>query len=614
MPTFKVTDPQSGKTFNLTGDSAPTEAELNEIFGSIQQPEPTPQPTPAPQLEQQPVPAQVPAQQVPLAQQEQVPTPTPAQQPLAQPVPAPQESTIGDKILGGLEAAGTVASSIIAQPLAGIAGVASLPFEDLAGSAENVAATQDALTFQPRTEEGKAALEGLGKFIQGGVDLANIPLSGLAGLVELISGQGVDQAKETVAKVKQDGISAVLADRVLEETDSPIAATIAQTIPAFSLELIGLKGLKAARVADPKLSADVAKAITQAAPDIQTIKKATTEAYKALDETGIKIRSQAFDSFADKLAQKLKKEGLDKDLTPKSNAALNRILDSKGTAKAPSELETLRKIASSAAKSIEKPDARLGNMIVKEIDDSLDKISNQIGGEFKNARALAQRGFKSQTITDMIENASHTASGLENGLRIEARKILKNPKKRKGFTKDELAALKEIEQGTTASNTAKFLGKFGISEGQATSMMGASIGIGGGGALGSFFGPAGAAVGAVAVPAIGQIAKNTAQKLTLNSTKFADDLARSGKNSKEVVKAYIKHTPIKDRNISDLTDILLDTDLKPSDIKSLSTSRSATGKIVSDALFFAGEIKRRATQAGSAALIAQPDLTKEGTQ
>lgn len=33
MPTYKVTDPQSGKVFRLTGDFPPTEQELNEIFG-----------------------------------------------------------------------------------------------------------------------------------------------------------------------------------------------------------------------------------------------------------------------------------------------------------------------------------------------------------------------------------------------------------------------------------------------------------------------------------------------------------------------------------------------------------------------------------------------------
>lgn len=32
MPTYKITDPQSGKTLKITGDSPPTETELNQIF------------------------------------------------------------------------------------------------------------------------------------------------------------------------------------------------------------------------------------------------------------------------------------------------------------------------------------------------------------------------------------------------------------------------------------------------------------------------------------------------------------------------------------------------------------------------------------------------------
>lgn len=35
MPTYRVTDPQSGKTIKLTGDSPPTEAELSEIFARV---------------------------------------------------------------------------------------------------------------------------------------------------------------------------------------------------------------------------------------------------------------------------------------------------------------------------------------------------------------------------------------------------------------------------------------------------------------------------------------------------------------------------------------------------------------------------------------------------
>jgi len=32
MPTYKVTDPSTGKTLRLTGDSPPSETELNQIF------------------------------------------------------------------------------------------------------------------------------------------------------------------------------------------------------------------------------------------------------------------------------------------------------------------------------------------------------------------------------------------------------------------------------------------------------------------------------------------------------------------------------------------------------------------------------------------------------
>lgn len=37
MPTYKVTDPQTGKTLRLTGDSPPTEEELTQIFGATRQ-------------------------------------------------------------------------------------------------------------------------------------------------------------------------------------------------------------------------------------------------------------------------------------------------------------------------------------------------------------------------------------------------------------------------------------------------------------------------------------------------------------------------------------------------------------------------------------------------
>jgi hypothetical protein len=499
----------------------------------------------------------------------------PTEENLAIPPARQPQTTVGQDITTGLETGAAIVSSAVAEPIAGFAGLITAPFVGIEEAVKNIDSIRDSLTFQPKSEESKAQLQSIGEVLK--------PI-----------GEAFSQAES------------LLGDSVLEATGSPSLAAAAHSLPTAVLELIGVKGLKSTKLKDVKLSSNIAEAIQQSAPDIKAIKSATTAAYKELDDLGVKIKPEVYDRFVDNLQAKLNKQGLDKDLTPKATTALDRLIESKGTAKTAGEIEVLRKKAQIAAKSIESSDARLGSMIIEDIDLALDKLSNEIGGKFKQARGLAQRAFKSQTITDMIENASHTASGMENGLRIEARKILKNKKKRRGFTSDELSALRKIEQGTKSANVAKFLGKFGISEQQATSMLGASIGIGGGGAIGAMFGPGGAAIGALTVPALGQLAKKTAQRITLKNTKLADDLVRAGKNANEVTKAYLKHTPISDRSISDLTDLLLDPNLRGVDV-----IKSTSNKTVSDAIFFAKEIKRRMKQSASAATIAAPATLEE---
>lgn len=563
MPTYRVTDPNTGRTLRLTGDSPPTEQELEEIFTGVGGSNAANTINPDS--------GSLPVRGVP---------PVTAPGGLRKAASSQGIETSG-KADGGavgafLEPAAALASSAVAEPVAGLAGIGAAIAGGAEEGAEAVKATRDALTYAPRTASGQKSMAA-------------------------ISG-----AVEPVAEAIQ-GAEQFLGDAG-EEIGGPVGGAIGKTIPTAVMTGLGVKGMRGSKPGT-RLSPDTAKAITQASPDLQTIKQAAKTAYQGLDDLGVRIRPLAYEKFANKLAAKLNKQGIDKTLHPKSTAALNRILDDIGQAKKPSEIETLRRIAGDAAKSIEKPDARLGSIIVDEIDDALDSID--LGKDFKNARALSQRAFKSQAVTDMIENASHTASGLENGLRIEARKLLKNKKRRRGFTADEIAALKKIEQGTTAANTAKFLGKFGISEGQATSMLGASIGIGGGGAIGSAFGPAGAGIGALTVPALGQMAKKTAQRITLNNTKFADDLFRAGKSAREIAKAYIKNTPIKERSISDLTDLFMRTDIGADDVARLSTSKGPAGKLISDAGFFASEIKRKAKKAASAGMVANPPISGE---
>jgi hypothetical protein len=78
---------------------------------------------------------------------------------------APSVGDIAERIL---EPAATIATGAIAEPVAGIAGIAQSinPFAEPGAGARAVEATRGALTFQPRTEAGQAGLEAVGEALQ----------------------------------------------------------------------------------------------------------------------------------------------------------------------------------------------------------------------------------------------------------------------------------------------------------------------------------------------------------------------------------------------------------------------------------------------------------------
>lgn len=141
------------------------------------------------------------------------------------------------------ESAATIGSGMIAEPLAGLAGVVQSvnPFADQGAGARSVESTREALTYTPKTEAGQKGLKTVGDLVKTGIDIANVPISGLAGLAELLTGQGVQQAAETVRSVQDAGLSQTMGERTMEETGSPLAASIAQTIPTAVMAATGYK-------------------------------------------------------------------------------------------------------------------------------------------------------------------------------------------------------------------------------------------------------------------------------------------------------------------------------------------------------------------------------------
>lgn len=187
------------------------------------------------------------------------------QQPIQQPQ---EESFLG---AGFIEPLATVASSLLAEPLAGFSGIADGP--------EAVKSVRESFTFQPKTEAGKEGLETLGGLIKFGVDVANIPISGLSGILELVSGQGLEQAANTIKNIQKEGAGKALGQRTLDVTGSPAAATLVETLPTAILSATGLKGTgtKAPTIGAER-AADISK--TLAAGEARGVPVLTSDIFK----------------------------------------------------------------------------------------------------------------------------------------------------------------------------------------------------------------------------------------------------------------------------------------------------------------------------------------------
>lgn len=298
--------------------------------------------------------------------------------------------------------------------------------------------------------------------------------------------------------------------------------------------------------------------LKKSAPSVDKLKETASQIYRSLDESGVSVPSQSFNTLADDIASTLRKEGADVDLTPKAMGLINRLNTEKGTPKTLTELDTLRKVARSAAESMDRSEARLGNIAISKIDDYLDNIGGEItqgkqaGEAFKSARDLWQRARKTELLETAIKNADNQATGFENGIRTQFRQILKriDSGKLKGFTNEEKEAIKKVVKGTNAGNVARFLGKFGVLDGVTSRSL---TTLGGAGLAGAAGGPGAAA----AVPIVGQISGALSERMTLNNAKMAQDIIKAGKNSAAILSAYVRNTPKAQQSAAEVAQLLL---------------------------------------------------------
>lgn len=421
-------------------------------------------------------------------------------------VPDAQESQARDRpeisarnVYGAaLEPIAHLGSAAIATPIAGLSGIAT------GGNADVVERVSGALTYQPRTEGGRAAVEGI-----------TYPFRKL--------GEFADVAGDVALKATG---SPALATAVNVGVQSVPAALVGRGVirpPSVGSRVSPGQGNPTPARPDAQRQAGLGR-VSQVAPSIEELGAKAKAAYKRASDAGIHIAPGSFQNLKNRIGVTLNREGLDPTLHPQTSAAFKRIAETKGELSL-NQLETLRKVANDA-KGAQKADARLASIVVENIDDYIARLGRKdvtsgdpkAAAALKEARNLWSRKSKAEEIAQLIERAeisapNFSASGFENALRTEFRSLAKNPKRMRRFTKEEQAAIKKVAQGGRLENAMRMIGKMAPT-----------------GAVSGMFGvlTSTAIPGGAALPIAGLAGRYAATRMTRRNAQRAEELMRRG--------------------------------------------------------------------------------------
>ena len=504
-----------------------------------------------------------------------------------------KETTIGEDIAGGIETAANIGSGIVAEPLAGLAGIAQSlnPFAEEGAGAEAVADVKEALTYKPRGDASKGQLKAIGETLA------------------------------PVGKALSD-TEKFLGDNTLRITGSPALAALAHTLPSAALELIGVKGARGATAIKTPSSKLIKKTLIESAPDVKSIKNASRAIFNELDSSGVAIKQASLKKLERNLDRIVKKEGIRERVTPEAFGAIQEVKKdiALGQPLTTSQMDELRTIAKNSIVATDPNKARVGSVIVDEIDSFLDDIkaidiekgaqvsAGEVGKKYRAARKLWGRAKRSEMINDAIEMGASRKAGVEKGIRNELNNLLNRKKSRKFLSNEDVTAIRKVTDGDFKQNFASMVGGMGLKLENSPSLLGGLVGGGGVGAIASTIPGLGGAIAHIAVAAItvGTISKEIAKKMTKSRAQFLKTMSGAGNDAQKITRAYLRAVPKGKRVLSDLSDLLLDPDID------LSTLENIADETVKDAVK-AAQFKRELLQA-SIALGAGADLEDQKNQ
>jgi hypothetical protein len=391
--------------------------------------------------------------------------------------------------------------------------------------------------FQPITEGGERVQETAGVGLEAVGKGIKYPLSAVP-FIAAENLEGGNTGTEEREKFMEMPMSKYLGELAEDLGAGPIGATIAHMAPDAVLTALGYNLGKAGVAAK-------GKPVRGPVPTVESLKADSRVLYQAVDDAGIRISQEAFEGAVGQLVDDFAKAGGRQSLTPKTYAAIQELrAEAAAGGITIAKAEELRRVLGKARSGIEEADRASANAAIHALDDFMENLkpnqlrqslgdanaSGVIGKEgveyISAARSLWGRARKTELMEEMIEAASIRAkgryhgAGFENSMRMEftnlAVRLAKNKKLRAQYTAAEIAAIKQVAKGTPIQNVLRWVGKAAPT---------GVISAGGGMSAGMYLlGP----VGAVAVPAVGSLARFAATRMGMQNAKGLSDLMARG--------------------------------------------------------------------------------------
>lgn len=200
-----------------------------------------------------------------------------------------------------------------------------------------------------------------------------------------------------------------------------------------------------------------------------------SKAYKEAQDAGLQVDIGSFKNNLFDLDSKLRSAGWRPENKELSNITdLVDILKKESGPKDMQQLQDLRAAIKASANPNDPNAYRLMKVVLNDFDDYLDNIpkSSIIAGDaekgvkaWSSARQLFNQEKKAETFDTMltnlgVEKQKFGQSGAENYLSNELRKLVKNEKEMRLFSKTEQAEIRKAAEGGSLQNMLRYIGRF----------------------------------------------------------------------------------------------------------------------------------------------------------